>query len=32
VKLTAGIPFSTVGIILGIAAVGLIAVIRRKKK
>lgn len=32
VKLTSGIPFSTVGIVLGIAAIGLIAVIRRKKK
>jgi len=32
VKLTSGIPFSTVGIVLGIAAIGLVAVIRRKKK
>ncbi len=32
VKLTAGIPFSTLGIVLGIATIGLIAVIKRKKK
>lgn len=32
VKLTAGIPFSTVGIVLGIAAIGLIAYYNKKKK